>query len=67
MSRADAELPESEEAEEDKAQETRREVKVVRAELRLARPSSEPLAVLPLSPIRFRGSHGFSPAGSQAW
>jgi hypothetical protein len=51
----DAEPPESEQAEEDKAQATGREVKVVRAELRLARPSSEPLAVLPLSPDPLQG------------
>ena len=50
----DAEPPESG-GEEDKEEETRREVKVVRAELRLARPSSEPLAHLPLSPDPLQG------------
>jgi hypothetical protein len=48
----DAEPPVSKEAEEET---TRREVRVVRAELRLARPSSEPLAVLPLSPDPLQG------------
>jgi hypothetical protein len=51
----DAEPPESKKAEEDKEEETGREVKVVRAELRLARPSSEPLAHLPLSPDPLQG------------
>jgi hypothetical protein len=51
----DAEPPESEEAEKDKVQATGREAMVVRAELRLARPSSEPLAVLPLSPDPLQG------------
>jgi hypothetical protein len=51
----DAEPPENKEAEENNAQATGREVQVVRAELRLARPSSEPLAVLPLSPDPLQG------------
>jgi len=50
----DAGRPESEEAEENKTGK-QRGVKVVRAELRLARPSSEPLAHLPLSPDPLQG------------
>ncbi len=49
----DPEPPSGEQAEANKP--ARKKVKVVRAELRLARPSSEPLAHLPLSPDPLQG------------
>ena len=50
-----------------RARRTRGRWVVVRAELRLARPSSEPLAHLALTPTRCRASRGSSRSGSGAW